>query len=75
MQVNSVPSELERAMRDFQRRFRVTFVQQTSRVRSASAELSVTEGDIIIDYTFGPSALVHNQSSLGFFKKHGAINW
>ena len=73
MQVESVPSELERAVRDFRRR--VASVQQTSQAKLAPEEFSVTEGDIVIDYYFGLSALVHNQSYLGFFKKRGAINW
>ena len=73
MQVESVPSELERAVRDFRRR--VTSAQQTSQAESAPEEFSVTEGDIVINYYFGLSALVHNQSYLGFFKKRGAINW
>lgn len=73
MQIESVPVELERAMRDF--RSRVASAQQTSQAASAPEEFSITESDIVIDYYFGLSALVHNQSYLGFFKKRGAINW
>ena len=72
-QVESVPSELERAVRDFQRR--VASTQQTSQAESAPEEVSIAEGDAIIDYYFGLSALVHNQSHLVFFKKRSAINW
>ena len=35
----------------------------------------ITESEIVFDYYLGVSALVHNQSYLGFFKKRGAINW
>ena len=75
MQIKSVPAELERAVRDF--RARVASAQQTSQAASAPEEFSITDGDIVIDYYFGFSALVHNQSYmyLGFFKKCGAINW
>ena len=73
MQVESIPSELERAVKDFQRR--VGSAQQTSQSESAPEEFSVAKGDIVIDYCFGLTALVHNQRYLGFFKKCSAINW
>ena len=67
MQVERVPTELEWAVRDFQRR--VALTQRTSQTKLAPEEFSITEASIVIDYYFGFSALVHNQSYLGFFKK------
>ena len=68
-----VPTELELAISDFWTRF--AFAQRMSQTESFLEEFSITEGDIVIDYYFGLSALVHNQSYFGFFKKRGAINW
>ena len=73
MQIESIPAELEWAVRVFWTR--VASVQQTSQTASVPEEFSITEGDIVIDYYFSFSALVHNQSCLGFIKKRGAINW
>lgn len=38
-------------------------------------EFSVKPGDLIVNSLVGLSALVHNGSNLGFFKRRGAANW
>ena len=73
MQIESFPAELEQAIRDFWRR--LTSAQQTFQTQSTPEEVTITEGDIVINYYFVLGALVHNQSYLSFFKKRGAINW
>lgn len=42
---------------------------------ASAPEFSKTEGNLVIDYYLGTSAMIHNQSYLGFFKKRGALNW
>ena len=41
----------------------------------ASPDIPFVEEDIVFDYYLGLSAMIHNQSYLGFFKKRGALNW
>ena len=35
----------------------------------------IKEGVIEVDTYLGVSALIHNSSNLGFFKRRGAVNW
>ena len=49
--------------------------QSTESPPPSLPEFQKIEGDIIIDYYLGLSAMIHNQSYLGFFKKRGALNW
>ena len=42
---------------------------------SGGEVFTVKEGDIVVDTYFGVSALIHNSSNLGFFKRRGAVNW
>lgn len=41
----------------------------------AGADFHVVEGEIVIRHLIGLTALVHNESSVGFFKRRGAVNW
>lgn len=49
--------------------------QSTESPPPSLPEFQKIEGDIVIDYYLGLSAMIHNQSYLGFFKKRGALNW
>lgn len=42
---------------------------------AAVEEYHVNEEDIVINAYVGMSALVHNGSNLGFFKRRGLMNW
>ena len=42
---------------------------------SGGDEFTIKDGDILVDTYLGFSALIHNSSNLGFFKRRGAINW
>lgn len=63
---NELPEILNQAVKEFH-----------SRVSTggASPDIPLVEEDISFDYYLGLTALVHNQSFLGFFKKRGAVNW
>lgn len=53
----------------------VWYVYFTQSEASGGEVFTVKEGDIVVDTYFGVSALIHNSSNLGFFKRRGAINW
>ena len=41
----------------------------------AGEDFTVTEGELVVGHLVGLTALIHNESSLGFFKRRGAVNW
>lgn len=43
--------------------------------RRAGEDFHVTEGEIVVGHFVGLTALIHNESNLGFFKRRGALNW
>lgn len=65
--IDTAIEPIVQAVRDFKAR--------SSDSSSSTPQFDITEGDIVFDYYLGVSALIHNQSYLGFFKKRGAINW
>ena len=65
LKFDDLPDQLQQAVKDYQ-----------SRAPSGAVpEVPVVEEDIVFDYYLGLTAMVHNQSFLGFFKKRGALNW
>ncbi len=71
MKLDSLMTEVEKAVNDWRK-------AQPSGEGGSSArveEFQVKQGDIVFDTYFGVSALVHNQSHLGFNKRRGAMDW
>lgn len=73
LKIENVIPELERAVEDLRRAH--ASQQQEGEASASHAEFRVKQGDIIFNTYFGLSALVHNQSNLGFFKRRGAVDW
>ena len=42
---------------------------------SNAVSFEIKKADIVLDTRLGLSAMVHNQSSLGFSKKRGLVDW
>ena len=74
MKLDTLVTELERAVQAFQR-------ANASRQPSGEGgeavveEFKVKTEEIVIDTYLGVSALIHNQSHLGFNKRRGAVDW
>lgn len=67
LDIEDAKVKIEEAIRDYQR---------SSKSEASGGEVfTVKEGDIVVDTYFGVSALIHNSSNLGFFKRRGAVNW
>ena len=75
MAIENVISSVEQAINDCRQRAVAAQQASSSEATPSIPEFNITQGEIIFDYYIGLSALVHNQSFLGFFKKRGAINW
>ena len=81
LRISTVIPELERAVNDLRRaQQQQQQPQQDEASASASSsstleEYHVKEEDIVVDSYLGVSALLHNDSNLGFFKRRGLINW
>jgi len=73
LKIENVIPELERAVEDLRRAH--ASQQQEGEASASHAEFRVKQGDIVFNTYFGLSALVHNQSNLGFFKRRGAVDW
>ena len=76
LKISKVVPVIEEAINDLRK---AQFSQQQQSEASANAsppeEYHVKEGDVVIDSYVGLSALVHNDSNLGFFKRRGLMNW
>ena len=75
MTIENVLSPVEQAINNCRQRALAAQQASLSEATPSIAEFKITQGEIIFDYYLGLSALVHNQSFLGFFKKRGALNW
>ena len=42
---------------------------------SGGDTFAIKEEPIAVETYLGVSALIHNSSNLGFFKRRGAVNW
>lgn len=76
MDLAAFPQELERAVNDY--RTKVESLSQTGEGQgkaSSVPEFKVIEAPLEVNHYLGVSAMVHNESYLGFFKKRGALNW
>ncbi|XP_064384033.1 tumor protein p63-regulated gene 1-like protein [Halichondria panicea] len=73
--VESAVPEIEKAIVDFWKQN--GRIQETSdgNTQRAGDDFRVTGGEIVVGHLVGLTALVHNESSLGFFKRRGAVNW
>ena len=69
LKFDTLPEELVQAVKDFRAR------SQPSGEAVGGEEINIVEEDIVFDYYLGISAMIHNQSFLGFFKKRGVMNW
>ena len=77
LRISKVVPELEKAINDLWRAQQPQEQQQDEASASSSSveEYHVKEEDIVINTYLGVSALVHNDSNLGFFKRRGLMNW
>jgi hypothetical protein len=76
LRISKVVPELEKAINDLRRAQQPQEQQDEASASSASVEeYHVKEEDIVIGTYLGVSALVHNDSNLGFFKRRGLMNW
>lgn len=78
LRISKVVPELERAINDLRRAQQQQQPQQDEASASSSSALEeyhVKEEDIVVNSYLGMSALVHNDSNLGFFKRRGLMNW
>ena len=73
LKIENVIPELEQAVEDLRRAH--ASQQQEGEASASHVEFRVKQGDIVFNTYFGLSALVHNQSNLGFFKRRGAVDW
>ena len=73
LKIENVIPEVERAVEDLRRAH--ASQQQEGEASVSPAEFRVKQEDIVFTTYFGLSALVHNQSNLGFFKRRGAVDW
>lgn len=74
MKLASLVTELEKAVNDW-RKANGSSRPSGQGGASEPEELKVKEENIVFDTYFGVSALVHNQSHLGFNKRRGAMDW
>ncbi len=80
MKLASLVTEIEKAVCDWRKTNTGNQAsgeggQSGSSSTSDAEEFKVTDGDIVFNTYFGMSALVHNQSHLGFNKRRGAMDW
>ena len=76
LRISKVVPELEKAISDLRRAQQPQEQQDEASASSSSVEeYHVKEEDIVISTYLGVSALVHNDSNLGFFKRRGLMNW
>ena len=75
LRISKVVPELEKAINDLRKSQPQPQQDEASASSSTPEEYHVTEEDITIDSFMGMSALVHNGSNLGFFKRRGLLNW
>ena len=74
MKIDSMVPEIERAIQDL-RRSGASEQGGEGGATATPEDFKVKEGDIVFSTYFGLSALVHNQSHLGFNKRRGAVDW
>ena len=65
LKFDNLPEQVHQAIKDL----------HSSVSSGPSPDIPLVEEDIEFDYYLGLSAMIHNQSFLGFFKKRGAMNW
>ena len=65
--VNFTP-EVEKVLQEMQRKAQPEGA-------SNSVPFEIKKADIVLDTRLGLSAMIHNQSSLGFSKKRGLVDW
>ena len=76
MTIESIVPELERAIQDSRRAANTEQSSPQGEEEAAeSTEFQVKNENIVFTTYFGLSASVYNQSSLGFFRRRGAVNW
>lgn len=79
MTIENVVPELERAIQDLRRAANTEQSPPGGEAEGATAaeptEFQVKNEDILFTTYFGLSASIYNQSSLGFFRRRGAVNW
>lgn len=67
LKISSAVQEIEQAIQDHRR---------SQAASSGEGEgFALEEGDIVMDTYLGMTALVHNQSNMGFFKRRGLVDW
>ena len=74
LSITAFPQELERAVNDYRSKMGMLREGQEA-AASVAAEFKVADTEITVNHYLGVSAMVHNDSYLGFFKKRGALNW
>ena len=76
LRISKLVPELEKAINDL-RRAQPPPEQDEASSSAATTfeEYHVNEEDIVVDTYLGVSALVHNDSNMGFFKRRGLMNW
>ena len=79
LRISKVVPELERAINDLRRGQQQQQQQQQDEASASSSSVvedyHVKEEDVVVSSYLGMSALVHNDSNLGFFKRRGLMNW
>ena len=73
--VDDAVYDIEQAVQDA-KRAAVSSGQQTAPPSAeATEEFRIQEAEIVCDTYFGFTALLHNRSNLGFFKRTGLASW
>lgn len=75
LRISTVVPQLEKAINDLRKAQLQPQQDEASASTSTPEEYHVKEGEIVISTYLGVSALVHNDSNLGFFKRRGLMNW
>ena len=73
LSITAFPQELERAVNDY--RSKMGTPNENQEGAAGVVEFKVADAEISVNHYLGVSAMVHNDSYLGFFKKRGALNW
>ena len=76
LRISKLVPELEKAINDLRRAQPPPEQDEASSSAATTVEeYHVNEEDIVVDTYLGVSALVHNDSNMGFFKRRGLMNW
>ena len=71
LELEGVVPEIEKAIQDIKE----AEASKEGATATEATKFTVKEGEIVIDTMWGISAMVHNQSNLGFNKKRGAVDF